>query len=210
MSIITEALKKAEKERNKAIDSKEYLNKILGPGIDMSSYKKDAQDKQMRVSTVYDNPAPAANWRPGRSLMVSCILIISAVIFLSAMNVFIISSSDPRGEKAASGEVRQLPDAAIEAETYTTAMKSDINLIERKAAILGKMDRIFKGGAGTGEFLSNFTLNGIIYDTDNSWAIINNKMVKTGDVLDGALVISILPQKVVLIFKKEAFDLIVK
>ncbi len=213
MSIITEALKKAEKERNKVIDSKEYLNKILGPQIGMSSYRKDVLDEQMPVSHIYDDPTPIAStvdWRPGRSLLMSGILIIGAIIFLSAMNVFIISSPDPDGEKATSGETRLPSNTAIEAETYTTAMMSDINLIEQKATISGKTGRVLKGGAVTDEFLPNFTLNGIIYDTDNSWAIVNNKMVKTGDVLDGARIVSILPQKVVLIFKKEAFDLTVK
>ncbi len=213
MSIITEALKKAEKERNKVIDSKEYLNKILGPQVDMSSYKKDVLDEQMPISHVYDDPMPVVNtvdWRPGRSLLISGILIIGTIVFLSAMNVFIISSPDPYGEKATSGEAALPASNALQAETYTTAMRSDINLIEQKATILGKMGRVLKGGAVTDEFMSNFTLNGIIYDTDNSWAIINNEMVKIGDVLDGARIVSILPQKVVLVFKKETFDLTVK
>lgn len=211
MSIITEALKKAEKERNKVIDSKEYLNQILGPQVDMSSYKKDMLDEQLAVSPAYDNTAPtvtAQNWRPSRSLLISGVLIIGAIVFLSVMNIFIISSPDV--EKAVSGEASLSAKNAVDAETYTTAMRSDINLIEQKGTILGKMGRVLKGGAVQDEFLSNFTLNGIIYDTDNSWAIINNQMVKTGDILNGARVVSILPQKVVLVFKKETFNLTVK
>lgn len=211
MSIITEALKKAEKERNKVIHSKEYLNKILGPRTDMSLYKKDILDEQRPSLPVYDDARPAVNtadWRPSRSLLISGALIIGAILFLSAINIFIVSSPDV--ERAVSGEVSLPAKNAIEAETYTTAMQPDINLIEQKTTILGRMGRIIKGGTVRDEFLSNFTLNGIMYDTDNSWAIINNQMVKTGDILNGAQVVSISPQKVALVFKRETFDLTVK
>ncbi|MDD5681557.1 MAG: general secretion pathway protein GspB [Candidatus Omnitrophica bacterium] len=210
MSIITEALKKAEKERDKVINSKEYLNKILGPKIDMSSYKKEVPDKQPLTFTAYENVkhASSMDWRPSRTLVVSSALIIGTIIFLSAMNVFVITSTDVK-TATSEGTVRPAGNF-IEAETYTTAMQPDINLIERKPTILDKMSRALKGGAITDEFMSNFTLNGIMYDTDNSWAIINNRMVRTGDVLDGAKIISISPQKVILTFKRETFGLTVK
>jgi len=213
MSIITEALKKAEKERNKVIDSKEYLNKILGPQIDMSAYQKEvfARTDEELVSPVSYEEAESADrapWRPRRSLIISGLLIVGAIIFLSAMNILIISSPDV--ERATSGRSAKSSRNSAEAETYTTAMQPDINLIERKATILDKMGRVLTGSVINDEFASNFTLNGIIYDADNSWAIINNRMVRTGDVLDGAKVLSITPQKVVLLFKKETFDLIVK
>ena len=211
MSIITEALKKAEKERNKVIDSKEYLNKILGPQLDLASYKKDVLDEQPSLSPAHGNikSANGKERRPSRSLVISSVLVIGTIIFLSAMNIFIISSPDVK--TATSKDVTRRSDRNdIEAETYTTAMQPDINLIERKTTILDKVGRVLKGGATADEFISNFSLNGIIYDADNSWAIINNKMAKTGDVLDGAEVVSISPQKVVLLFKKEIFNLTVK
>lgn len=211
MSIITEALKKAEKERNRVIDSKEYLNKILGPQLDLASYKKEVLDERPSLLPAYEDvkSANGKERRPSRSLVISSVLVIGTILFLSAMNILIISSPDVK--TTTSKDVTQRSDRnAIEAETYTTAMQPDINLIERKTTILDKMGRVLKGGAITDEFMSNFSLNGIIYDADNSWAIINNKMVKTGDVLDGAKVVSISPQKVVLLFKKETFDLVVK
>lgn len=122
--------------------------------------------------------------------------------------MLIISAPDTK--EAASKEAALPAKNAIEAEAYTTAMQSDINSIEQRAAILDNTGAVLKGRSVTDEFISNFTLNGIIYDTDNSWAIINNKMVKTGDVLSGAQIVSILPQKVILVFKKETFDLTVK
>ena len=60
------------------------------------------------------------------------------------------------------------------------------------------------------QVLANFKLNGIVWDTDDSWAIINNRIVRTGDTLNGAQVVLIEPKKVVLNFRNEEFDLAVK
>ncbi len=234
MSIIAEALKKAEKERDKVINSKEYMSKILGPQSDVSLCKKEAPE---------DTPVVNADRRPSRSLAISGILIIGAIVFLSAINMLIISAPD--AERAALTAPAKTPMSGLEAEAYTgtvakclkrqnleylprregfqnfpekaisqqshtTTMQPDIKLVERGTGIMDRVGKVLTGTTMNDEFSSNFTLNGIIYDADNSWAIINNKMVKVGDMLDGAKVLAILPQKAVLIFKNKTFDLNVK
>ncbi|MBU4377017.1 MAG: hypothetical protein KKD29_06010, partial [Candidatus Omnitrophica bacterium] len=85
MSIITEALKKAEMERNSSINSKEYLNKALGPRVDMSSYRKEApvssgiDDAPTISGRTADQPAGKIDWRISRPVIISGILIIGAI-----------------------------------------------------------------------------------------------------------------------------------
>ncbi|MBU4488893.1 MAG: general secretion pathway protein GspB [Candidatus Omnitrophica bacterium] len=211
MSIITEALKKAEMERNSSINSKEYLNKALGPRVDMSSHRKEApvssgiDDAPTISGRTADQPAGKIDWRISRPVIISGILIIGAIIFLSAMNVFIISFVDT--EAVQSPQLTKSGKDYIEVETYTKAMYPDLIALEREPTIFKRLGRALKGITPKDEFISNFELNGIIYDADNSWAIINNQMVKIGDILSGAKILSISPQKVVLLYKEEMFNL---
>ncbi|MCG2705481.1 MAG: general secretion pathway protein GspB [Candidatus Omnitrophica bacterium] len=211
MSIITEALKKAEMERNSSINSKEYLNKALGPRVDMSSCRKEApvssgiDDAPTISGRTADQPAGKIDWRISRPVIISGILIIGAIIFLSAMNVFIISFVDT--EAVQSPQLTKSGKDYIEVETYTKAMYPDLIALEREPTIFKRLGRALKGITPKDEFISNFELNGIIYDADNSWAIINNQMVKIGDILSGAKILSISPQKVVLLYKEEMFNL---
>ncbi|MFH0839461.1 MAG: hypothetical protein V1883_00395 [Candidatus Omnitrophota bacterium] len=214
MSIITEALKKAEMERNSRINSKEYLNKALGPRVDMSSHRKEAPvsssvDNVLTGSgRTADQPAGKIGWRMSRPLVISGILIIGTIVFLSAMNVFIISSVDTKAVQ--SPQLTKSGSDYIEIETYTKAMYPDLVALEREPTIFKRLGRALKGITPKDEFISNFELNGIIYDADNSWAIINNQMVKIGDILSGAKILSISPQKVVLLYKEGVFDLSVR
>lgn len=209
MSIITEALKKAEKERGKSITSKEYLNKILGPER-KATYKREKKpgepQAQTKTSSSETRNIGSSNARYVRSktLVTMGILLLLAIISLTAANVFMIST--PEIEVAASGGTKEAP---AEAETYTD-MKSELSVIENDPTFMSKMTKVFRGDVLQNEFLSNFILNGIIYDDEKSWAIVNDEVVRVGDMLDGAKVISIAPKRVTLLFKEEKFDLAVK
>ncbi len=201
MSIITEALKKAEKQRSDTTTSKEYLNRIIGPQLDLSTLAVSGRNVDLTLNNV--------GKRLGRPLLISGILITGAIIFLSVMNLAIFSSIDTT--TAQSTYLTKPGGDYLEVETYTKAMYPDVRAIERRSTIFDKMGRVLSGGVtARDEFLSNFELNGIIYDADNSWAIINNKMVRAGDVLGGAKVLAISPSKVVLLFRSETFDLTVR
>ena len=131
-----------------------------------------------------------------------------AIAFLTITNIFLppsinIEEATPVGTSADSIEV------PVEAEAYTD-LKSETALIEDRESLIDKMAKALKIESTQDEFLTSFILNGIVYDADDSWAIINNKIVRVGDKLDGATVISIAPQKVVLLFKEERFGLAVK
>ncbi|MCK5608714.1 hypothetical protein KAR91_42950 [Candidatus Pacearchaeota archaeon] len=44
----------------------------------------------------------------------------------------------------------------------------------------------------------NISLNGIIWDNDNPLAVLNNRIVAEGDMVDGLLVVDIYPEEVLL------------
>lgn len=196
MSIITEALKKAEKEKDKKITSKEYIDKIFGPERKGTYEKEKFEEEKTQLQQV----------RQGKTLIVSGSLLVLAIIFLTVANLFLFPSADV--ETVIPPKPFDYAGEPLEAEAYTD-MSREIVLIEDKSGFNG-IAKVFKRKSTRQQLLSNFTLNGIVYDTDDSWAIINNRMVRTGDALDGAKIISIEPQKVVLNFEGEKFDLVVK
>ena len=211
MSIIAEALKKAKKERDgKTMTSEEYLHKILGPErkeIYIKEESKDSKPIAPPSKTEGIESPDARNMIRSKALITSGILLLLAIMFLTVTNIFLIPLPEVKVATSKTPEgTSDLTEVPLEAEAYTD-VKSEIALIEEKAGLMDRMARAFRGDSGS---LSKFELNGIVYDVDDSWAIINNKVVRVGDMLDGAKVISIAPQKVVLLFEDERFDLIVE
>jgi len=214
MSIITEALKKAEKEKDKLRDTREYLNKILGPERE-GTYRRDElnMDKsqlETKVSHSENKDMALFGKMPYRGsktiLITSGTLLLLTIIFLTVVNVFLISPDVKAPTHIGTSDFR---DVAVKAEGYTD-VKPEIALIENKSTFLDKMTDVFKSDSVRAKFMAKFTLNGVICSEDDSWAIINNDVVRVGDTLGGAKVISIVPQKVTLLFKDERFDLEVK
>ena len=184
MSIIAEALKKVEKEKDKTVSSRDYMNKVLGPER-KSTYRKE----ELSAPPAFDNAGQRRTTVSGRTLAASGALIVLAIMFLTAMNMLFLPAGDI--DMAARGDI-------LEAEAY-----SDMGLE------IGRIDNTQMDYLPV-QILSNFKLNGIVWGADDSWAIINDEIVRTGDTLDGAKVVSIKPQKVVLSFKNAVFDLVVK
>ena len=196
MSIITEALKKAERQKDKTITSEEYIDKILGP--------------ERRGTYENENAKPPAEINPARrsgTLAVAGGLLLLAIIFLTVSNLYLLPSLDV--ETATPGKAPDYIEDSLKAEAYSD-MGSEIALIENNPGFMGKMKKALRGDPVREQVLANFKLNGIVWDADNSWAIINNRIVRTGDTLNGAKVVSIEPKKVVLNFRNEEFDLAVK
>lgn len=210
MSIITEALKKLEK--NRTLSSGEYLNKILGPER-KSSFKKDTfktekPSAEKDISSAEDSKVSNAVYRiRSKTLVISGILLLLTIVFLTATNIFLIPSLNvevARSERPA-GSIVEAPVA----EAYTN-VKPEVALVEHKTDLINRMTRVLKGSSIQDEFMSNFKLSGIVYDMDDSWAIVNDKVVRVGDYLDGATIVSVAPGKVVLRYKDERFALAVE
>lgn len=213
MSIIAEALKKAKKERDKTITSKEYLNKILGPErketYRREKFKAEKLQFQPKVLPSGDENMESPNipYIRNKTVITLATLLLVVIVFSVITNIF--RTPSPGVGAARHKEAPGVTGVQLEAEAYTNP-KSEIALPKNKGDLIDKMTRVFKSDLTRNEFLSNFTLNGVVYDANDSWAIINNKLVRVGDSLDGAKVISITPQKVVLFFKNKEFDLAVK
>jgi len=209
MSIIAEALKRAEKERDKTIDSREYLNKILGPPrkATVPARPEPKEEKPAAPADVHGLGKKDSNSASTDKVLVFAGgLLLLTIIFLTGINIFVIRSSETEtaAVKAAPAPEADLP----EAEAYTD-MSSDIKMIDRPNFI-GRMANALKGASGRERLISSFTLSGIVYDIKDPWAIVNNKIVRTGDVLNGAKVLSVGEKKVTMSYGDETFDLVVK
>jgi hypothetical protein len=214
MSIIAEALRKAAREKEKTITSKEYLDRILGPERKESYKRKERKsDKSQLQPKAFPTGAKKTgffkeHYAKNKTLIASGILLLITIIFLTVINIFLVPSGNL--EQAGSKEIPTTAEEQPVAEAYTD-VSPELVLIENVSPrLIDKMTSVFKSGSIMEEFTSNFTLNGIVYDTDEHWAIINNHIVRVGETLDGATVVSIAPHKVTLLFKNERFDLAVK
>lgn len=206
MSIIAEALKKAKKERESISASWSHQDKhiVIEEKVENKNGGLDDGRAQLGHNISSFSPKkPGSNRNKIKVLMGSIALLLLAGVFLTVINRLLLPSLELTIAKYDKNE------DDITAETYTT-MKSDIIATEEKSNMRDMVPAALKSDLIRGEFLTHFTLNGIVYDKENSWAIVNNKVVGTGDVLDGAEVISIAPKGVVFLFKNEKFDLRVK
>ena len=205
MSIIAEALKRAEKEKEKQVNSKAYMNKTLGP-TRKETYKKEVLKTDVAFEGV-KLPDEKEQQKRSRALIAVGGVLVLAIAFLAFANIFLLPSFDV-GMLASeeSGETDKVP---LVAEAYSN-MNEELALIESRLPFGRKKKKALTTYLARQKFLANFTLNGIVYDVNDSWAIINNRVVRVGDIFDGVKVVSIEQEKVVLGFKDETFDLVVK
>ncbi|MBL7071785.1 MAG: hypothetical protein ISS26_06420 [Candidatus Omnitrophica bacterium] len=216
MSIIADALSKAKKDRDRAKRPEEVIasEKIQVP-------VKEIFESQARLasepSSVGGREVIASRVSPParKTLVISVIFLLAVFVFLAVFNQFFMPSSgvvkvtarDTSDESAVS--VSEVSGTSAEAEAYSD-VKSEFVVIERREGIIDKMSQALKGNSAKDEFFANFTLSGIVYDAQESWAIVNNKVMRSGDELGGARIISIAPEKVVFLFRNEKLDLGVK
>jgi len=202
MSIIAEALKKVKKDRDQV---KNPEGKIVAPKQDPESGPQSYSSSLFFRSG--STKPPKGRLSANKTLMASVALLLLVFVFLIVSNVFFAPSSDVTRVKTLGS--RSTQDVAIEAEGYSD-LKKEIVIIERRKGIIDKMAGALKGESTKEEFLAGFILNGIVYDSEDPWAIINNNVVRAGDEFNGASIISIAPRRVVLLYKNEKFDLVVR
>jgi hypothetical protein len=211
MSIIAEALKKAEKERKIKMGMRHSLGKPFNYGKKIASIKEsdNINISQLQMSSFKGNKAGSLHQHnvKSRSLLVFGALLSAAILFLAIANIFLLPP--PVAEVTAIVKDSGAADVPLEAEAYTD-LGPEMALIEERVKVADKASRVFKGVPPQDEFLSNFSLSGIVYDIDDSWAIINNEVVRVGDTLNGARVILIEPKEVVLLLREKKISLPVR
>ena len=183
MSIIQDALKKAEKGRSDSVPNpSEYISKIAGP-LREGVYKKGLGSESLTQR--YNSHRR----EPSRTLVSSTVLLTLAIIGLLVVNLFIFKPEDVSTDISLTQET-----VPLEAEAYTD-LKAEIALVEGSkglSEVSGRQD------ASSGVPQISFVLNGIISDENENWALINNEIVRVGEITNGAKVISIAPEEVVI------------
>ena len=64
------------------------------------------------------------------------------------------------------------------------------------------------GAASSANFRRNFSLSGIVYSPKGSYCIINDKIVKVGEHVNGATLLAITPEKVMLDYQGQTISLV--
>ncbi|MBN1872294.1 MAG: hypothetical protein JW800_06955 [Candidatus Omnitrophica bacterium] len=191
MSIITDALKKAERQKKYSENgSDEYINKIAGPPRD-GIYRKE-----LNSALLVDSGDGSRKGAP-KILVSSTVLLTLAIVGLFLVNLFVFGPAEMGTVAPTVAPIESnYEKPPLEAEAYTD-MKSEIALIERKDSMAKaepqKTGILRKAGE------SDFVLNGIAFDEDDRWALINNEIVRVGEFAKGAKVVSIAPKEVTLV-----------
>lgn len=206
MSIITDALKKAEQERKGIINIEEDWGKTLNHKIVRAAKKETGEinRRQPKPQIPPLNNDVKAKDKTLLALLAFGVLVLATIVFLTIINAVLVPSPPPRiAMPEADTDTANVPP---EAEAYTD-FESEVALVEERISFIDKMSMAFKRDSTQDEFLSHFVLSGIVYDVNGSWAIINDEVVRVGDTLSGARIIAIDPEKVVLLFRDEKFNL---
>ncbi|MBN3038839.1 MAG: general secretion pathway protein GspB [Candidatus Omnitrophica bacterium] len=164
MSIINDALKKAEKQRDsKQSDAHRILHDI--GGLQRSSLK-----------------SPSERWFIWGGLTIIC-----------ALTAFLLFAPDSQQPARVVSEplAKEEPRKEIAAKPEPKIAQSTFNLRKISLEILPKAE--------------DFTLNGIVYDKKRPLAIVNNKIVTEGSLVDGARLLEIQPDNVKLSYKDQEF-----
>ncbi len=142
------------------------------------------------------------------ALGVAGILFTAAFIVLAGVNSYLMPVPDTTENIALREE--QAETIPLVAEAYSD-MTREIRTIDRRTPVMSRISRAFGlSDNAKAEFFSSFTLNGIVYDGINSWALINNEVVRLGDGIGEATLVGVAPRRAVLLYKNELFDLIVQ
>lgn len=184
MSIINDALKKAQK------DKESFLPFAGGAGAQLQFHKKHG-----------------FNWGPIFVLLV--LFLITGPIIAPFFAAPFKREGGSAFNTISVGQ-NSLPDPAIrtlqtQAETLSGATRKGQFGIE-ESPVLPTLGPI--GVAPNAAFLKNFNLSGIVYSPKESYCIINNKIVKVGERVGGATLLAITPEKVELDYLGQTISLV--
>ena len=179
MSIINEALKKAnrEKENIPVGQSQESAKKNLG---------MELEKKRARV-----------NWGPVFVLLV-LFLITGPIIAPIFSTPFKRGSFSSYYASATADRVNQSPNGA----QMAVAARSETSL-NRRAQFAIEEAPVFHNVAPQNPQPPPLSLSGIVYSPTDAYCIINNKIVKTGEEVQGARLVKITAEEVVLDYQGE-------
>ena len=189
MSIINEALKKAGQDKQPAAASASKQTSFFVPEPNKKLIADLAKKKQK------------VNWGPVFVIMV-LVLITGPLVapifsspYRSTNSAFLVPSyqealATHRTQSAASGD--RLAQFAIEESPILPAASSGIKN-PLSVPLLG--DR------------PNFAINGIVYSSPDSYCIINGRVVKVGEKINGAVLKSVTPDKAVLEYNGSRIEL---
>ena len=188
MSIINEALKKAQKEKESSLSS------IPAARIELRSHKKHG-----------------FNWGPFFVLLV--LFLITGPIIAPFFAAPFKKEISANGSSPATVSVGQnsLSDSALFAsknplgELSGGAMRKGQFGIEEVPLLPSAGPA---GNSTSSTFRRNFNLSGIVYSPTESYCIINDKIVKVGEQVGGATLLEITSEKVVLDYQGQKIQLV--
>ena len=186
MSIINEALKKATREKEAGFSPRD--NELARRNIEIAFQRKK----------------PRLNWGPIFILLVLALITgpIVAPLFSTPFKTAAYSTGSLSPQSAAQN---------VPARPATDLAKAVVNSepsVARKAQFAVEESPLF-GNSQTHALwrMPSLNLSGIVYSPEESYCIINNKIVKAGDTVQGAKLLSVLRNRVTLDYQGKAVSL---
>lgn len=184
MSIINEALKKAGQGQTTA----------AGSG------KPQGSEASRLSAPILQQPArrkQSINWGP--------VFVVLVLTMITGPLVAPIFSSPYRSTQAPTlvpSYREALSDQQVAANRQAQFAIEEAPRVAAPAGLMLKPDLAFSP-----EIRGNFVMNGIVYSSPNSFCIINGKVVKVGEKVNGATLMSVTPEKATLNYEGRTIDL---
>lgn len=191
MSIINDALKKAEQEKNKMVtDEPAYTN--IASQVYRPKAKQEAAGQSLPVT---EKKSPDLIWIPVSILIF--VAVISLAIIITNLNKKPVSTTQPTASIESSKTIN--PPSPAQTQPEITAPSA---LSQNGTEIAPEPPAIKIPSAPPALILS-----GIVAGGKDSYAIIDNEIVKKNDLISGAKVVEIYSDRVVLEFDGAEFTL---
>ncbi len=186
MSIINEALKKAVREKETAFSP------------------QDRDTVRRNIEIEFQRKRPAFNWGPVFVLLVLVLIgapVIAPLFSTPFKASYSVGNLSPRAEtqNIPAQPVTDIAKAIISSEGPATTRKAQFAIEE--SPMLGSAD------TQTLLRAPQLNLSGIVYSPQEAYCIINNKIAKAGDTVNGAKLISVSRNTVTLDYQGKAMTL---
>ncbi len=213
MSIIHNALKKLQEEKHKKEQKKYTFVKNSNAFKKMSSLVQEEQQRAIKAHTAEPTHhfITKIHYEKYRHLniFINFVLFFVITVFIVAGNYYFFQNvfsflHDINMRKTMVANKKTIPSVPRKVESARIVKRSAVKVVDT-SSVKDNFDFLSLSNI----FSKKFICTGIIYDDVSPVTIINGAILGIGDTIDGATVIGIYPEEVIIRYKRKKFSLLI-
>lgn len=198
MSVISDALKKAQKEREK----KETISvKAKDSYADMPSIiKTEPKKRKVHLKEKYKTQIIDFLFKPVG------LFFLLFIIFYVSFRAYVLYKLRPKVQSKNTSSKVSKPNLSYGVDDKNEATATSISSNNTISAPI-KEDRRMISFTNTTDAIPSLVLNGIVYDPNKPYVIVNNRAISVGDSVKGAILIAINKKSATFVYNNKKFQI---